>query len=170
MIKRISVWDLDLTVIDSSHRQCFLPDGNLDLAHWRDNCTPEQIRKDRLLPLADVMREQYAAPSTVVVVLTSRVLSPADYHYLADHGLYSDLLMGRIHESINTPCGAMKGSQLLYLARHFGLEPCQLSRFTVYDDQPAVLDMARRLGCKVVDSVEANEALINGEEAVFYND
>jgi hypothetical protein len=45
------IFDLDHTVIDSSHRQLTLADGSLDLAHWVDNCTRAQIMRDRPLPL-----------------------------------------------------------------------------------------------------------------------
>jgi hypothetical protein len=51
------IFDLDHTVIDSSHRQLTNADGSLDLAHWRENCTHEKIMADTLLPLARTMRE-----------------------------------------------------------------------------------------------------------------
>jgi len=33
-IKNITIFDLDGTVIDSSHRQATKPDGTLNLEHW----------------------------------------------------------------------------------------------------------------------------------------
>ena len=46
------IFDLDHTVIDSSHRQLTREDGSLDLDNWIENCTHEKIMQDRLLPLA----------------------------------------------------------------------------------------------------------------------
>ena len=48
----IYIFDLDHTVIDSSHRQLTRADGSLDLDHWIENCTREKIYQDKLLPLA----------------------------------------------------------------------------------------------------------------------
>jgi hypothetical protein len=51
----IYIFDLDHTVIDSSHRQLTRADGSLDLDHWIENCTREKIYQDKLLPLAKLM-------------------------------------------------------------------------------------------------------------------
>ena len=67
------IFDLDGTVIDSSHRQNTLPDGSLDLAHWVENNTPEKILSDSLLPLAEKMRSVRSATDTVAVI-TARVI------------------------------------------------------------------------------------------------
>ena len=48
------IYDLDHTVIDSSHRAATLPNGSIDLDHWREHSTPELIARDRLLPLASI--------------------------------------------------------------------------------------------------------------------
>ena len=37
------IFDLDHTVIDSSHRQATRPDGSLDLEHWKANSTRQLI-------------------------------------------------------------------------------------------------------------------------------
>ena len=54
------IFDLDHTVIDSSHRQATLPNGDLNLQHWRENATPEKIAQDSLLPLADEWKKAKA--------------------------------------------------------------------------------------------------------------
>ena len=46
------LFDLDHTVIDSSHRQITRPDGSLDLAAWIKNNTAPTSCADTLLPLA----------------------------------------------------------------------------------------------------------------------
>jgi len=40
-IKNITIFDLDGTIIDSSHRQATLPDGTLNLPAWIENSTPK---------------------------------------------------------------------------------------------------------------------------------
>ena len=83
------IYDLDHTVIDSTHRAATLPNGSLDLAHWREHSTPELIAKDKLLPLAGHWKIQRARGAEIVVC-TARVMGDADYQYLADHGLIWD--------------------------------------------------------------------------------
>ena len=47
------IFDLDATVIDSSHRQITKADGSLDLAAWKKNSTYAKVMRDSLLPLAN---------------------------------------------------------------------------------------------------------------------
>ena len=46
------IWDLDGTVIDSSHRYSTLPNGDIDLPRWIADNTKANIERDSLLPLA----------------------------------------------------------------------------------------------------------------------
>ena len=62
------IFDLDHTVIDSSHRQITRADGSLDLDAWRKNCTKSQIFRDELLPLARFMRRAIADPNTQTAI------------------------------------------------------------------------------------------------------
>lgn len=75
------IFDLDHTVIDSSHRQLTRADGTLDLDNWIANCTAEKINQDKLLPLARLMRSAYSNGHHVVIC-TARVLSVHDHCYL----------------------------------------------------------------------------------------
>ena len=57
---QLFIFDLDDTVIDSSHRATLtVVNGQveLDLNAWRKDSTYENIMKDSLLPLANYMRE-----------------------------------------------------------------------------------------------------------------
>ena len=76
----IYIFDLDHTVIDSSHRQLTRADGSLDLDHWIENCTREKIYQDKLLPLARLMRSAYSQGHQVIVC-TARVLSVWDHAF-----------------------------------------------------------------------------------------
>ena len=53
------LYDLDGTIIDSSQRIKFKEDGSLDLEHWRENSTKENIFQDRLLPLYTQLQNDY---------------------------------------------------------------------------------------------------------------
>ena len=88
------IFDLDHTVIDSSHRQATRSDGSLDLDHWREHSTPALIAADSLLPLADQWHKALAKGAEIVVC-TARVMGPADYRYLTQHGLLADCVISR---------------------------------------------------------------------------
>ena len=94
------IFDLDGTVIDSSHRQNTRPDGSLDLARWIENNTPEKILADSLLPLADKMREVNREIDRVAII-TARVMQDADLAFLKRNGLEFNFLFS--HEC---SCGA----------------------------------------------------------------
>ena len=73
--------DLDGTIIDSSHRVRFLPNGDFDLAYWVENSTAEMIDKDKLLPISSVVKEFMKTGFTVIGV-TARIMSDADFQLI----------------------------------------------------------------------------------------
>lgn len=87
MRKAIVIFDLDETIIDSSHRTPNHPDGTLDLNAYFENKTRENIFKDKLLPLADKMKEMYDSGFFHVVICTARLMNQDDYDFLEFHGL-----------------------------------------------------------------------------------
>tara|TARA_Y200000002_G_C22649739_1_gene650816 strand:- start:319 stop:783 length:465 start_codon:yes stop_codon:yes gene_type:complete len=91
----IAVFDLDGTVLDSSHRALINEQGGINIEEWRTH-TREQILKDSELPLAQFMRECISNPSVRVWICTSRNLSGADYELLERLGLRgADLILSR---------------------------------------------------------------------------
>ncbi len=90
----IAVFDLDGTVIDSSHRALTDSGGAINLENWRSH-TAEQILQDSELPLARYMRECITNPKIRVWICTSRSLSEADRELLARLGLIPDLILSR---------------------------------------------------------------------------
>lgn len=82
MINEIHIYDMDGTLVDSSHRYRIGENGKIDLAHWIENCKPEKIEKDTLLPLAKQYKEQLNNPEIYVVIATARVLETADWNYI----------------------------------------------------------------------------------------
>lgn len=84
MIKEIHIYDMDGTLVDSSHRFRINEHGKIDLQFWIDNCTPEMIAKDSLLPLADQYRAHLADPEIYTVIATARYMQDADFAYIRD--------------------------------------------------------------------------------------
>ena len=145
------IFDLDGTVIDSSHRQLAKPDGSLDLDAWRQHSTPEKVAEDSLLPLARLMRIALATNKTVAIC-TARVLGDADRAFLRQHGLDAPLILSR-PPGDSRPDAMLKREALLSLG-------VDLRGATLYDDNPSVLAMARELGINAINAINANRELI----------
>jgi phosphoglycolate phosphatase-like HAD superfamily hydrolase len=150
------IFDLDHTVIDSSHRQSTLPCGSLDLAHWIENNTPEKIAKDTLLPLADIWKNAKKSGATIGVC-TARVLQDADYEFLADNGLEFDFILSRPMGD-NTGDAELKKRLLTEYAQY---EKQSLPQFVrgiqaFFDDNKSVLKMLKSIGVKTYDALEIN--------------
>ena len=91
----IAVFDLDGTVIDSSHRALINEQGAINLDNWRKH-TRTQILGDIELPLAQYMRDCIADPNVRVWICTSRNLGGADYELLEKLGIRgADLILSR---------------------------------------------------------------------------
>jgi hypothetical protein len=82
MFKEIHIYDMDGTVVCSMHRFKTNQEGKIDLAYWIENCTPEKIAMDSLLPLAKQYQEQLANPEIYVVIATARVMEQADLDFV----------------------------------------------------------------------------------------
>lgn len=85
MITKIHIYDLDGTVIDSSHRYRTITDKNgntkIDLTYWRSHDVDEYISKDSLLPLAEQYKKDLADPECYVIIATARACYPNDANY-----------------------------------------------------------------------------------------
>ena len=72
-MKSIHIYDLDGTIIDSSHRYKTIHNGvklTIDLAHWLANV--KHSRKDKLLPLAEQYKKMRADPNVYTIWCTAR--------------------------------------------------------------------------------------------------
>ncbi len=144
--------DLDQTAICSKHRQLTLPDGSLDLAHWRENCTPDKIMQDSLLPVAGLWRVLYGRPSIILAVCTARVVSQADFDFLALHGLHYNHFLCRDGDSDTRRDADLKRDKLTPL-----IATIQPHRIVLFDDSASVRAMGESMGFDlIVDSVEWN--------------
>lgn len=158
----IFVFDLDGTIVDTSHRYRNKPGTNeIDLDYWFANSTPEMIARDTLLPLADVWRRYYAEGHTIVVCtarswerhpLMTCEPGPMYEAFLAQNDLryhallYRDLA-GPNHESYSD--GDLKTKLLDDWAAREGLADDWRRNAIMFDDNMSVIQkmLADRLSC-----------------------
>ena len=97
MLDKIKVYDMDGTIVDSSHRyRTVTVDGveKIDLPYWRENSTPEKIMADGFLPLYEEYKADLADPTVYVIIATARVMTEADWRFVneklgaPDHFIY----------------------------------------------------------------------------------
>jgi hypothetical protein len=96
MIKEIHIYDLDGTLVDSSHRYRTMFNGKkftIDFPHWLENI-PQYV-KDTLLPLAEEYQANIADPECYVIICTSRVITPAELDWISDNLGDPDFLFTR---------------------------------------------------------------------------
>jgi len=152
------IFDLDHTVVDSSHRQATRPDGSLDLDHWREHSTPAMIEADTLLPLAHEWRKAHRKGATIIVC-TARVMGAADYRYLTSRGLFADRVISR-REGDRTPDDLLKLRGLKQYCRDTGISWARLCRTSImFDDNSSVLQTLGANGLTVHDALLFNQAL-----------
>ena len=155
MIKQISIFDLDGTTIDSSHRQVTLPNGNLDIANWLENSTPSKIYADKVLPLSLQIRRRQKK-GDYVVVHTARNMSYADYEFLMENGICPNKIISRPIGN-NTADGVLKRKQLSSL---FNLKPFKQARKVMFDDNLEVKKEVSKIGVQVFNPTKLNERLV----------
>ena len=152
MIKNITIFDLDGTIIDSSHRQMVKPDGTLDLAKWFENATAEMIFDDKVLPLAtQVRRRQKAGDYTIVC--TARNMQDADFEFLQNAGICPDKIISRPTGN-NTPDGELKAKQL---NSFLSLKQFAKANKVMFDDADSVRSKLRKIGIAVIHPEKISE-------------
>ena len=149
---RTYIFDLDMTVIDSSHRKVSLPDGSIDLLHWKENCTPEKIFKDEVMPLATFMREAYRHHR--VVICTARELSAFDIMYLRANNLPYDMILHR-GKNDHRPDGKLKSDLISDFLFMYSVEP---SDCVFFEDNLSVHEAMKPLGILTIHPEDAVHA------------
>lgn len=147
----VLVFDLDQTVVDSSHRTP-TRDGVVDVHEFIKMQTKENIYKDTLLPLSRHMIDSFS--DNYIVVCTARVMTEADYDFLSDTGLHFHEIFerGKVDPSIASLPDAQY--KLACLSRF--LE----DGFTFFDDNDRVIDAFSNLSnVRMIDSKIENSKL-----------
>ena len=143
------IFDLDGTVIDSSHR---LGDT---LDDWRRMNTPANVAKDQPLPLLDQMRDAID-DGLDVIVCTSRVMAGRDFRWLDDHGIRGVTILCR---DVNDDrlCGFFKLHLLKDYADSIGYTWARFCQTSImFDDSIDVQNTLRSVGLRVIDPVNYN--------------
>lgn len=151
MIKNISIFDLDGTCVDSSHRQATLADGTLNLAAWFANATPEKIAQDKLLPLAKEISKR-KDKGDYVIICTARNMSSADYEFLKKNNMVA-------HKIISRPVGNMEADGSLkakQLSSFLSLRQFKRASKVMFDDAQSVRSAIRKIGIAVLDPAKLN--------------
>ena len=155
MRKAIVIFDLDETIVDSSHRTPNNPDGTLDLNGYFLNKTRENIFKDKLLPLANKMKEMYDSGYFHIVVCTARHMDADDFDFMEFHGLkYHEIFhRGNVRKPHHTglPDAAFKTKQL---------KKYKNTPYTFYDDAAPIIDtFSKYPNVNMIDAKSANSAV-----------
>ena len=146
------IFDLDGTVIDSTHRQ-----GDT-LDDWRRMNTVGNIMRDRLLPLAGKMQTAIQ-DGLDVWVCTSRVMGKADFAFLRMQSLLPNggPVIHRISDADDRDCGALKLAKLQGMAAGMGVSWARSANDSImFDDSIDVQNTLRNAGLRVVDPVQFN--------------
>jgi len=159
------IFDLDHTLIDSSHRQEFFTNGALNLSHWRENSVKGKIFADKLiLPMLDFYKKMHRAKKVFgelydfqVIACTARVMSEYDFQYLKNNDLHFDTILSR-------PVDCTDKDHLLkeWLLRDYASSRgYSFQKFanlaTMIDDNLSVLQHLARLGFSTVDALKFNK-------------
>jgi hypothetical protein len=151
------IFDLDHTVIDSSHRQNTLPDGSLDLAHWLENNTHEKIMGDSLLPMAGQMRNIYAAGHTVIIC-TARTPHPSNHIFLEKHELNHHVFLSRGKNDMRGDA-QLKIELLEEYFKGEGFTCAREANAIMFDDNLKVIAAMLEIGIVCFDAKKQNRRL-----------
>jgi len=119
MLRKISIYDMDGTIVDSSHRYRTMPCGTrIDLDYWRAN--EYRAMDDGLLPLAAQYMRELQDPSVYVIIATARVMHGPDWQFVKNVLGMPDYLISRADG--DTQSGStlkIKGLQKFFNLRQF---------------------------------------------------
>jgi phosphoglycolate phosphatase-like HAD superfamily hydrolase len=155
-MKRIVIFDLDETVVDSAHRTPNHPDGTLNLPLYLTLKTRENTMRDGLLPLAEFWKSLDLS-ETYVVVCTARSWADFDQEFLDNHGLKAHKIIARFTDAHMT----MRDAELKRkgLSRLFNLKQFRNLPKVMFDDAKPVIAEMRRMGIVCLNSHKINRRL-----------
>lgn len=130
-IKRVAIYDMDGTIVDSSHRYRTVIDDNgerIDLEYWREN--EYRAYDDQLLPMAEQYKLDLADPECYVIIATARVMNEPDWQFVKDKLGMPDYFISRPKDS------SISGKLLKIngLAKFFNLMNFKNAEFVFYED------------------------------------
>ena len=135
-IKRVSIYDMDGTIVCSLHRYRTIIDDNgerIDLDYWREN--EYRAMEDSLLPLASQYRADLTDDNCFVIIATARVMRDADNAFIKDILGEPDYIISRV-DGDSTSGGALK---IAGLSKFFEIKSFRDAEFTFYEDNTSYL-------------------------------
>lgn len=149
----INIFDLDCTLIDSSHRINEKGDYKLglDLDYWIKNSTYEMIMKDKLLPLVDLFKEFQKTNFTNIAV-TARDMKAADFEFLEKMGLHFHMVLHR--EDSKELDHVMKEKKIQELFDSGNYIP-----FLAFDDKDENLVIFEKFGFRCYNALKLNKQI-----------
>lgn len=130
-ITKVSIYDMDGTIVDSLHRYRTIVDDNgerIDLGYWREN--EYRAMDDSLLPLAAQYKADLRDENCFVIIATARVLRNPDHQFISTILGEPDYIISRMDG--DTVSGAKL--KIAGLAKFFNLKPFKDAEFTFYED------------------------------------
>lgn len=133
-IKRVSVYDMDGTIVCSLHRYRTMPCGTkIDLQYWQDN--QHRAYDDSLLPLAKQYQDDIADPECYVIIATARVMGDADMAFIRDKlGMPNHIISRKDGDSISGGLLKING-----LTKFFNLRNFANAAWVFYEDNASYL-------------------------------
>ena len=130
-INRVSIYDMDGTIVCSLHRYRTIVDADcerIDLNYWREN--EYRAMEDSLLPLAEQYKMDLQDENCFVIIATARILRNPDYTFIREILGEPDYIISRAEND------STSGSKLKIngLAKFFNLIPFKNAEFTFYED------------------------------------
>ena len=153
MFKEIHIYDLDGTVIDSTHRYQTKTNSKgetkIDLEYWLNNL--HRAGEDTLLPLAEQFKKHIADPTILVIVATARQMHKADWSFIDKHfgRLKIDGFVSRKLGDVSTKGADMKIAGIQNVIRAMDAEGVK-TRFFYEDNVEYLNRVSAAIGAKPV--------------------
>lgn len=133
---RIHIYDMDGTIVDSSHRYRTITENGItriDLQYWRDN--EYRAMDDGLLPLAAQYRDDILSPNVYTIIATARVMHAPDWQFVNEVLGKPDYLISRA-EGDTRSGGLLK---IKGLQKFFNLKQYKPENAVFYEDNTSYL-------------------------------
>lgn len=135
-IKRVAIYDMDGTIVDSSHRYRTITDENgerIDLDYWREN--EYRAMQDGLLPMFEQYQKDLNDPECYTIIATARVMNAPDWQFVNE-------ILGMPDYFISRNDGDSQSGKTLKingLAKFFNLLNFKKADFIFYEDNISYL-------------------------------
>ena len=130
-INRVAIYDMDGTIVDSSHRYRTVTDASgtrIDLDHWREN--EYRAMDDGLLPMFEQYRVDLNDENCYVIIATAREMNAPDWQFVKE-------ILGEPDYFISRPKGSNVSGKILKingLTKFFNLVTFRDAEFVFYED------------------------------------